>query len=147
MAGIWALLLPHTFYDDFPLPGHDWVAMLPPYNLHLITDVGELSLALAFMLATATLTPHRLLVRTVLAGYLFYTVPHLVFHARHLGSMPPGDATAETIVLSITVALPLALLSLAIKPQPESQSAARPSTGSTPGPAGTTGTGHRSDHQ
>lgn len=111
VAGIWALLLPHMFYDDFPLAGHDWVGMMPPYNLHLITDVGELNLALAFILATAMVTLHRLLVCTALAGYLFYTVPHLVFHTRHLGSMPPSDAAAEMIVLSITVALPLALLS------------------------------------
>ena len=57
------------------------------------------------------------LVRTVLAGYLFYTVPHLMFHVRHLAGFSPGETTAETIVLSMTVALPVALLALTRKPR------------------------------
>jgi hypothetical protein len=31
VAGVWGLLFARAFYNDFPLPGHDWVAMLPPY--------------------------------------------------------------------------------------------------------------------
>jgi hypothetical protein len=117
VTGVWALLFPRAFYDDFPLAGQHWVAMLPPYNQHLTTDTGGLNLAVAFSFMVAALTLQRLLVRTVLAGYLLYTVPHLIFHSRHLAGLPPSGAAAEMIVLSVTVGLPLALLALIRKPQ------------------------------
>ena len=41
--GLTAFGLPRTFYDDFPFLAH-WVNLLPPYNEHLITDVGGLYL-------------------------------------------------------------------------------------------------------
>lgn len=40
-TGAWQLLLPRSFYDDFPLPEHPWVAMLPAYNEHLMRAVGN----------------------------------------------------------------------------------------------------------
>src|SRR3712207_2072212 len=40
VVGMWALLVPHSFYDDFPLPGRNWVSTLGPYNEHLVRDVG-----------------------------------------------------------------------------------------------------------
>ena len=44
-VGLWALLVPRSFYDDFPLPGRAWVSTLGPYNEHLVRDVGALNLA------------------------------------------------------------------------------------------------------
>ena len=41
------------------IPGHGWVAMLPPYNGHLIRDVGALSLNLAVVLGVAAMTTDR----------------------------------------------------------------------------------------
>ncbi|WP_163573158.1 hypothetical protein [Fodinicola feengrottensis] len=41
------LLLPKVFYEDFPWPSDPWVSMLPPYNEHLMRDVGALNLSLA----------------------------------------------------------------------------------------------------
>jgi len=38
LVGGWILLSPRSFYDDVP-----WVAMLPPYNQHLMTDLGGLT--------------------------------------------------------------------------------------------------------
>ena len=29
-GGLWALLLPRVFYEDFPLPGREWVSTLGP---------------------------------------------------------------------------------------------------------------------
>jgi len=91
--------------------------MLPSYNSHLVGDVGELNLAVAFSFMVATLTLHRLLVRTVLVGYLFYSVPHMVFHVRHLAGFPSSDVAVQMILLSISVVLPLALLILARTPR------------------------------
>jgi hypothetical protein len=41
VIGIWALLAPTSFYSSFPITGHPWVSLLPPYNEHLIRDVGS----------------------------------------------------------------------------------------------------------
>jgi hypothetical protein len=41
VGGLWALLFPRAFYDDFPLPGADWVSTLGPYNEHLVSDCAR----------------------------------------------------------------------------------------------------------
>ena len=34
LVGVWALLAPRSFFDDFPAFGRTWVALLSPYNEH-----------------------------------------------------------------------------------------------------------------
>lgn len=108
-VGGWALIAPRSFFDDFPLPSHPWVAMYPPYNEHLMRDFGALNLALCAVLAFAAVTLGKSLTRAVLAGYLVFAVPHFVFHMGHLGHMPFGDQVANVVVLSLAILLPLAL--------------------------------------
>ncbi len=45
-GSLWALPFPRSFYEDFPLPGRDWVSTLGPYDEHLVRDYGALNLAL-----------------------------------------------------------------------------------------------------
>ena len=40
VPGVLATISPSAFYDDFPF-GRFWVQMLPPFNEHLIRDVGN----------------------------------------------------------------------------------------------------------
>jgi hypothetical protein len=54
-------LVPRTFYDDFPF-GRAWVEMLPPYNEHLVSDVGGFYLGFALLFAWAAVSLHRALV-------------------------------------------------------------------------------------
>jgi hypothetical protein len=42
--GLWALLAPRSFYEEYPF-GRGWVELLPAYNEHLMRDVGGLYLA------------------------------------------------------------------------------------------------------
>lgn len=107
LVGAVALFFPRSFYAR--VPGVD---LLPPYNEHLMTDVGELNLAIASGLVIAAVTLDRLLVRTVLAGYLLYAVPHLVFHLSHLSGFGTGTAVVQTAGLVILMLLPLGLLIL-----------------------------------
>jgi hypothetical protein len=53
VLGVWTLFLPRSFYDDFPAPGHPWVALLPPYNEHLLRDFGALNLAMVMVLCSS----------------------------------------------------------------------------------------------
>ncbi|GGS67314.1 hypothetical protein GCM10010156_27820 [Planobispora rosea] len=110
VVGTWALVSPTGFYEGFPLPGRRWVALLPPYNEHMLLDFGGLNLGMGVMLAVAGRRPERLLVRTVLAGYLAYAVPHLAFHLGHLGHFPTVDVIGQVVTLSLVVVLPAVML-------------------------------------
>jgi len=116
-AGVGAMQLfaPQTFYDRFPSSAHTWVAYLPPYNEHLMRDVGGLNLALLIVVVVAAVTLDRLIVRTALAAVLFFAVVHFVFHATHLEHFPRGDAIGQTISLGVTVLLPAILLWLSFR--------------------------------
>lgn len=109
-AGAVQLLLPRVFYDDFPTAGHPWVSLLPPYNEHLMRDVGAGTLAYVLVLGVAAVSMDRRMVRTALAANLVFSVPHLVFHASHRQHFPPVDAITQTILLSLGVIIPVVLL-------------------------------------
>lgn len=92
--GLTATIVPHVFFDDFPFLAH-WVERLPPYNEHLVTDVGGLYLGFAVVLGLAAWRPRRDLVIAACAGFLTMAVPHLAFHATHLSGFGTGGAIAE----------------------------------------------------
>jgi hypothetical protein len=110
VVGVWALLVPRSFYDDFPLPGRNWVSTLGPYNEHLVRDVGALNLALGVLLVLAAILLERRLVQVSLVAYLVYAVPHFVFHLATSHAFSLGDNIANMFTLGITVLLPLVLL-------------------------------------
>jgi hypothetical protein len=110
VLGLWSLFLPRSFYDTFPAPGHAWVALLPPYNEHLLRDFGALNLALVVVLGTAAAVAERRLTFTALAAAIVIEVPHMIFHTTHLQNFPPADAVIQTIALTVIMAIPVALL-------------------------------------
>jgi hypothetical protein len=105
MVGVWALLAPRSFYRNFPVPGHAWVSLLPPYNEHLTRDVGELSLALTVLLVAAATTGQRLLSVVAIIATAVYAVPHAVYHALHLDGFPTGDAVAQMVGITLQLVL------------------------------------------
>ena len=110
VVGLWALPFPHSFYDDFPLPGRDWVSTLGPYNEHLVRDVGALNLALGVLLVLTAVLLERRLVQVSLVAYLAYAVPYFVFHLTKGHAFSLGDNLANAITLGLAVLLPLVLL-------------------------------------
>ena len=105
VIGLTAAVLPRTFYDDFPFLAH-WVDLLPPYNEHLVTDVGGLYLGFAVMFAWAAWTLERTLVRAVCFAWLLAAALHLLFHAEHLASFGTTDAVAEIFTLALLLVPP-----------------------------------------
>jgi hypothetical protein len=101
--GLTATVAPRTFYDDFPFLAH-WVELLPPYNEHLVTDVGGLYLGFAVLLGWAAWTLERTLVRAVCVAWLVTATIHLAFHAAHLGGFGTADAIAEITTLALLLA-------------------------------------------
>jgi hypothetical protein len=112
MVGTWALVAPLVFYEGFPLPGHPWVALLPPFNEHLVRDVGALNLALAAVLAGAALRADRATVRLAAIASLVAAVPHAAYHALHLSHFPLADAVAQTVATVLHLALLVVVLLL-----------------------------------
>src|SRR6187431_3330692 len=105
LVGLTATISPAAFYDDFPFFAH-WVDLLPPYNEHLVTDVGGLYLGFALLFVWAAITLERTLVRAVSAAWLLAATLHLVFHAGHLDGFGTADAIAELASLALLVGAP-----------------------------------------
>ena len=110
VTGLWASLAPTSFFASFPGLGHAWVVVLPPYNEHLVRDVGDLYLGLAVVVAWAAVTLDRRVTQAALVASLVAGLPHVLFHLQHLDGLAAADATAELSSLTLTVVLPLALL-------------------------------------
>lgn len=109
LIGLTALVLPRTFYEDFPFLTH-WVNLLPPYNEHLVTDVGGLYLGFAVLFAWAALTLERTLSRAVCTAWLLVAGLHLIFHASHLEGFGTADAVGEIFTLALLLIPPTLVL-------------------------------------
>ncbi|HEY6145448.1 MAG TPA: hypothetical protein VIV13_04185 [Solirubrobacterales bacterium] len=109
LIGLTALALPRTFYEDFPFLTH-WVNLLPPYNEHLVTDVGGLYLGFAVLFAWAAVTLERTLSRAVCAAWLLVAGLHLIFHASHLDGFGTADAVGEIAALALLLIPPALVL-------------------------------------
>lgn len=124
LVGVWAQLAARSFYVDFPGLGHHLVAVDGPYNEHLIRDIGGLNLALLVLTVVAWVRPSPVLVRTAAASWLIYSVPHLAYHAAHLGMNLPDDKVFNIVSLSLSVLLP-ACLFLPFRPRPPARQVVR----------------------
>jgi hypothetical protein len=105
-VGVWALLLPRSFFD---IP---WVGMRMPYNAHLMMDYGAMSLATSVVLGVSVFIVRRSMARTALAVYLVFAAPHLAIHIRLSHHLTPGERVPLLIALSAAVVIPLVLLPL-----------------------------------
>jgi hypothetical protein len=102
-VGLWAAFAPRSFYDDFPGSGRVWVAVDGPYNEHLVRDVGALNLALAVVAIVAFVTLSRTAVLAAGGAWLAYSLPHFVYHLRHLDPLADGDQIAVPVSLGLNV--------------------------------------------
>ena len=109
LVGLPATVAPHSFYGDFPFLTH-WVDLLPPYNEHLVTDVGGLYLGFAVLFFWAAWTLEATLVRAVSTAWLLVAVLHLIFHVSHLEGFGTADAIAEIASLASLVLPPIVAL-------------------------------------
>src|SRR5215207_10340080 len=108
--GVWALLAPRSFYDDFPAGRGGWVSALPAFNEHLLRDVGSLSLATGVVLVWAGIVLERRLTMVALVSWLVWATPHLVFHLFNLEPYDTADVVGNVVSLVLTVLLPAILL-------------------------------------
>lgn len=111
LIGLWALIAPRSFYDDFG-PGGGWVSTLGAYDEHLVRDVGALFVGLGVLMIVAAVRGRRSLTLTAVAVWLIFAVPHAVYHALNLGPYTTTDAIANAVSLGWTVLTPIIVLAL-----------------------------------
>jgi hypothetical protein len=101
LVGVWALGAPRSFFDEFPGgPFAAWAGALPPYNEHLVRDVGALYLGFAVLFAWATWRPVAALIVPVCFAWVVVQLPHVGFHLAHSDALSTGDAVAQAISLA-----------------------------------------------
>jgi alkylhydroperoxidase family enzyme len=102
LIGLWALLAPRSFYDDFPAGTDGWVNPLGPFDEHLVTDVGALFVGLGVLLTIAAVGLQRRLVVAAAISWLIFSVPHLVWHSFELDRLSTADAVGNAVTLAWT---------------------------------------------
>jgi hypothetical protein len=108
LVGVWQYFFPRSFYDDFPT-----VSLDPPFNEHLVSDVGGLNIALVGVLVFAAVHLEHRLVVAALTGFALYAFTHFVFHVSHFDHFSLRDAVGVGTGLGFEVVLTIALLVLA----------------------------------
>jgi hypothetical protein len=103
--GLWGVLAPHSFYDDFPGAGHHWVAPLGPYNEHLVRDYAASELGFAVLLAAAATWWERRLVLVAGAAFLVATVPHFAYHLTTTDSLSTVDNSISLGLFAVEIAV------------------------------------------
>jgi hypothetical protein len=129
-VGLWASLWPRGFYDRFPGGGRVWVAADGPYNEHLVRDFGALNLALTAVVAVALVTRAPAAVRAAGLAWLVYSVPHLVYHLRHLDLYESTDKVLNLVGLGGAVVASAVVVGLSFRPTPPGPTASPPGGGS-----------------
>ncbi|GAA0517412.1 hypothetical protein Ade02nite_84270 [Paractinoplanes deccanensis] len=105
IASVWQYVFPRAFYDHFPT-----VKLDPPYNEHLVSDVGGLGLALTAMLYFAAVVLEHKVVMSALIGYVIYASTHFLFHVTHFGNFSLAEALGVGTGLGVEVVLAVLLL-------------------------------------
>lgn len=106
-TGLWQLILPESFYGDFPT-----VDLAPPYNEHLMRDFGGANVAIGIIVVAVMVWMEKRLVQLVLLAYLAFAVPHLAFHLGHLHDATAADIVFQVVALGSAVLLPVVLLAI-----------------------------------
>ena len=103
-VGGWAYFATESWYRSFPGFGLSWLPVLGPRNDHLASDVGAFYLALAALSAVAARwSGDTRLVRAAGLTWLVFSVPHLIYHLRHLDMYGTRDQVLNVIALVLFV--------------------------------------------
>jgi hypothetical protein len=108
--GVWALLFPHHFFETFPGLGRRWTAAYPPYNEHLVNDVGAIFLTMAYLGIAGAIVRNSGVRAVAFVAIALFGGLHLAFHVGHHGELAGGDLIASLLALAGGVVVPLLLL-------------------------------------
>lgn len=101
VAGLWAVLSPQGWFEDFPGWAPRLVAAEPPYNAHLATDAGAGLLASGLVLLVAAWLADRRSSQLALVAYAAFAIPHAAYHSLNPA---PGLTDAEDLQNALVLA-------------------------------------------
>jgi hypothetical protein len=78
--GLWAALVPSSWYEHALGGVFVRVAPLGPYNEHLVRDLGMALIPPALLLLWAGIVPDRRLVEVAIVASLAFAAPHFTYH-------------------------------------------------------------------
>lgn len=110
-VGIWAVVAPRSFYDDFP-GSSSWVSPLGPYDEHLVRDVGAFELGLLVVVLFALVTLERRLVQAALVATIVSGLPHLIYHLTATGQLSTANNILSLAGLAAPIVVAIVLLPL-----------------------------------
>jgi hypothetical protein len=97
--GGWAVAAPAHFFATFPGFGLRWTAAYPPYNQHLIVDLGATMLTLATLLLGAALVDRPAVSWLAGTAAAVFGTLHFGFHALHGGQLDATDRVLSLLSL------------------------------------------------
>jgi hypothetical protein len=110
VIGIWPLVTPSGFYQDFPGFRTGWVSMDGPFNEHLLRDFGGLNLALAALLIGAAVIGTTAVARLAAVATLLFGLPHFLYHLGHVSHFERIDQVLIVVATGLGVVVPIVLL-------------------------------------
>ena len=94
-SGLWAFLAPRSFFDQ--------LATFPPYNEHLLHDIGAFSIGLGAVIAFALLRVSA--IRSSLLGVGVGSLFHVASHIIDYDQKPdPADVAGLSLIALLTLA-------------------------------------------
>jgi hypothetical protein len=110
VTGIWPLVTPTGFYQDFPGFRAGWVSMDGPFNEHLLRDFGGLNLALAALLIGAAVIGTTAVARLAAVAAVLFGLPHFLYHLGHVSHFEQIDQVLIIATTGLGVVVPIVLL-------------------------------------
>jgi hypothetical protein len=118
-AGVWGLIAPENWYENFPGWAPRLVAAIPPYNEHLATDAAAGLFASGVAAAIGAWWMRREIVIVAMAVYLAFAFPHAAFHlANPADALSTSEDTVNVVSLLFAVAIALAVMIESIRATP-----------------------------
>lgn len=99
LIGLWAMVAPGGWFDSFPGPGPSLIAGEPPFNRHLVVDVGAGFFAVGTGVLLAAHWGTRRVVQLSLAVFAAFTAPHVAYHLANPAPGLSGAADVANVVL------------------------------------------------
>ena len=115
-AGVWGLVAPEHWFDNFPGWAPRLAAAFPPFNEHLVSDAAGGLFAAGVAAAVALWWRRREVVIVAMVAFLAFALPHAMFHLAH-----PADALSDsedlvnTVTLWVAVAIAVAIMLVALR--------------------------------
>ena len=115
-AGVWGLVAPEHWFDNFPGWAPRLVAAFPPFNEHLVSDAAGGLFAAGVAAAIALWWRRREVVIVAMVVFLAFALPHAMFHlANPADALSDNEDLVNTVALWVEVAIAVAVMVVALR--------------------------------